>query len=84
MTFDTHKKRWHTSDVDTHSRLREAIRRDGRTLAEIAAASGVDPSALSRLMRSERGITVDSLDLLAKALGLEVRLIRRGSDRKGR
>ena len=60
--------------------LREAIRRDGRSLCQIAAASGTNDGQLSRFCRNERGLTTDTVDRLCAFLGLELR----ESKRKGR
>ena len=60
--------------------LREAIERDGRSLSELARVSGVDKGQLSRFMRSERGLTLTSVDALLAALGVECRFVMR---RKG-
>jgi transcriptional regulator with XRE-family HTH domain len=61
--------------------LREIIRRDGRSLYELAKVSGVDSGRLSRFMRGLRTLTVDALDQLAVALHLELRPRRSGKGR---
>lgn len=53
--------------------LRSLIETSGMTRYELAKLSGVQQSALGRFMRSERGLTTDSVDRLAEALGLELR-----------
>jgi transcriptional regulator with XRE-family HTH domain len=55
--------------------LKTAIRRDGRTLADIALASGIDKGQLSRFMRDERTVTLHAADRLCKGLKLDVRLV---------
>jgi transcriptional regulator with XRE-family HTH domain len=56
--------------------LRDAIRRDGRTYNQLGKACGIGRDRLSRFMRNERDLTVDSIEDLCKALGLELRLVR--------
>lgn len=62
--------------------LREAIRRDGRSLNQLARDSGCDDSVLSRFMRDERTITARVLDRLCNVLGLDLRPA--GKSRRGR
>lgn len=65
--------------------LRGAIEADGRALPVLAVASGTDKSQLSRFMRGERSVTLNTGDKLLAALGLECRLLRRrGGKSKGR
>ncbi len=58
-------------------RLRDAVRRDGRTLKAIAAEAGVDHSCLSRFMRGQRKVGSETVERLAAALGLELRPVAR-------
>ena len=57
--------------------LREAIRRDGRSLPTLADDAGIDKGQLSRFMRAQRGLTLDTADAVCNALGVECRLVRR-------
>ena len=57
--------------------LKSAIQTDGRTLAEIARAGGVDKGILSRFMRDERTLTLGTANRVCAALGVDVRLVRR-------
>jgi transcriptional regulator with XRE-family HTH domain len=59
-------------------RLRRFIRERPESLAEIGRASGVSHGALSRFLRSERGLNTRSLDRLCKYLGIELRSTRKG------
>lgn len=52
--------------------VRVAIENSGLTRYEIAKATGIEQSALSRFMSGERGLTTASLDRLAPLLGLEI------------
>ena len=50
------------------------------TLTELADASGVDVGALSRFMRGQRSLTMDSVDAIGRSLGLKlVRAVARAS-----
>ena len=53
-------------------RLRALRTERGRTLAEVAAAAGMDASTLSRLESGARRLTLDHLPTLARALGVRV------------
>lgn len=59
--------------------LRQAISASGETLREIARETGVDIGVLSRFIRRERGINDETLSVLCKYLGLELRPIRRST-----
>lgn len=61
--------------------LRDAIRIDGRSLNALARESGVDSGQLSRFMRDERSLTLDSADKLIVALGLKCELGKRDGRR---
>lgn len=53
-------------------RLRQAIREGGKTRYRLAQESGIDESALSRLMSGERGLSIEAAEKLAETLGLEI------------
>lgn len=57
--------------------LREAIRNSDETPYAIAKGAGVDKSMLSRILREERVLTLESAEKVATYLGLELRLVRR-------
>lgn len=61
--------------------LQSAIKADGRSLGQIAAAGNVGGGILSRFMRGERTLTLDTADRVLDALSVDCRLVRR---RKGR
>ena len=56
--------------------LRAAIAADGRSLSQLArdcgAGSHVDAPRLSRFVRGERGLSLEAVDRLCLALGLEL------------
>ncbi len=58
-------------------KLREAIRTSGATQAEIAEAIGISDGIISRFMRAERSMNLETVEKLAKHLGLELREVRR-------
>lgn len=57
--------------------IREAIRRDGRSLYRLEIDTGVAAAVLSRFMRGERDVNLRTADRLCKALGLELRQSQR-------
>ncbi len=56
--------------MTTTEQLRRIIRTCGMSRYEISKRSGVAESVLSNFMSGGRGITTDTLDKLAPALGL--------------
>ena len=68
----------YTWGMDTMTEaLKNAIARDGRTAADIATAGGVNKGQLSRFMRAQRSMTLDTADKVCEALGVDVRLVKR-------
>jgi transcriptional regulator with XRE-family HTH domain len=61
--------------------LRAAIKASGLSGYELCNRSGVNKAAMSRFMSGERGVSVESAEALAKAMGLEIVL---GPVRKGK
>jgi len=62
---------------DLNTAMVEFIRRDGRSLHELAKLAGVSKSILGRYMRGERGISLTTAAKLARVLGLELRRAKR-------
>ncbi len=52
--------------------LRRLVDTSGMSRYEIAKRTGIDPSALSRFMSGERGLSTKALDKLGQLLDLEV------------
>jgi transcriptional regulator with XRE-family HTH domain len=52
--------------------LREVIRASGKSAGQLAAASTVDKGIITRFLRAERSITVDTADKLLAGLGCTV------------
>ena len=65
--------------------IRRAIMESGMSRYAIHKMTGLDQAALSRFVNGQMGLRLESLDLLADALGLEVVARRRKaqSKRKG-
>ena len=53
--------------------IRQAVEDSGRTPYAIALESGVSQAVLSRFLRGERGLNLDTADKLCRALGLDLR-----------
>ncbi|MBX3408130.1 MAG: helix-turn-helix transcriptional regulator [Phycisphaeraceae bacterium] len=64
--------------------IRRAVESSGQTRYRIAKESGVSAGQLSRLVNSERGMTVDTLERLADHLGLRIEVVPKAKTRKGR
>ncbi|MBX3405063.1 MAG: helix-turn-helix transcriptional regulator [Phycisphaeraceae bacterium] len=64
--------------------IRRAVEASGQTRYRIAKESGVSAGQLSRLVNSERGMTVDTLERLADHLGLRIEVVPKAKTRKGR
>lgn len=62
--------------------IRQAIEASDKSRYRIAQQSGIEQSALSRLMSGERGLGVESIEKLADVLGLEI-IVRPKRKRKG-
>lgn len=56
--------------------LREAVQKDGRTHTAIAAAAGIHPATFSAFMHERRGLSIETIEQLAKALHFSIRLVR--------
>jgi DNA-binding phage protein len=57
---------------DIRRQLRDAIARSGRSLNQLAQDAGVSDSQLSRFMRGERTLTMETAAALCRALGLHL------------
>ncbi|MDM8005326.1 MAG: helix-turn-helix transcriptional regulator [Phycisphaerae bacterium] len=56
--------------------IRELVETSGYTRAEISRQTDIDQATLSRFVNRERGLPMNTLDVLADFLGLEV--VRKG------
>lgn len=59
--------------------VRDAIRRDPRSLSRLARDAGVSQSQVSRLMNGERSVSLDTASRLMGTLGLSLRSYRRSA-----
>lgn len=59
--------------VSVSESLRQAIIESGQSTAALQRATGVANGAISRFLRSERSLTLSSVDRLAAHLGLVLR-----------
>lgn len=75
------KKRRPQPPRSLSDQLKGIIKRRGLTAYAIAQAAELDASVVSRFLADERGLTTQSLDRIADALGLELRETRRGLTR---
>lgn len=63
--------------------IRKAIEASGETRYRLWQATGISQSQLSRLMKGQAGLSVESLEKLAEALGLEI-IIRSAKRKTGK
>jgi plasmid maintenance system antidote protein VapI len=54
--------------------LREMVRADDRSDRQIAITAGIHPNTFSAFMAGRRGLSVDTAEELAKALGRKLRV----------
>ncbi len=65
----------YTCSMNLTQTIQQAITKDQRTLVQLAAEAHISAGQLSRLVRGQRSITLETADRLADALNL--RLVRR-------
>lgn len=58
------------------SELRTAVEKDGRTHAAIADAARIHPKTFSAFVNGRRGLSIETVEQLAKALHFEIRLVK--------
>jgi len=63
------------------NQVRAAIKASGKTRYRIAQETGIPESQLCRLMSAEAGLSIESLEKLAKCLGLEIIIRPKGGGR---
>lgn len=56
--------------------LREAVQKDGRTHTAIAEEAGIHPATFSAFMHGRRGLSIETVEQLARALRFAIRLVR--------
>jgi len=60
--------------------LQEAIRSSGTSRYAIARQTGLSQALLCRFLQGTRGLSLESIDKLMNALGLEIRPRERGGE----
>lgn len=58
--------------------IRAAVTRTGMSHRSISAKAGLTPSTLCRFMTGKRGLSIESLDRLCDAIGLQAVLASNG------
>ncbi len=56
----------------TFDTIRKAIEASDKTRYRLSKETGIDQAQLSRLMSGKEGVSVENLERLAEALGLEI------------
>lgn len=86
LPFDTERKRGNTEGMAQSATLadvlREAITRDGRSGHQLGRDSGVAPAVISRFVNRKRELNLSTADRLCKAIGLELRPVKRSKARE--
>ena len=59
--------------------VRDAIRRDHRSITRLARDAGVSQSQVSRFLSGQRSVTIETMDALIGTLGLSLRSLRRSA-----
>jgi plasmid maintenance system antidote protein VapI len=54
--------------------IRKAVEQDERPQSTIAKLAGIHPKTFSAFMHGRRGLSIESIEQLVKALGMELRL----------
>jgi hypothetical protein len=55
--------------------VRECIRQSGKTCYRISQDSEIDPAVLSRFMNCKGWLAIETIDALAKAIGMRATLV---------
>ncbi len=58
--------------------LRQLVRDSEHTAYRICQETGIDKGALSHFLAGHRGLSMDTVDILGRFLGLELRPARKG------
>ena len=57
--------------------LRKVVEASEESLRSIARATGLDVSQISRFVKGERGLTMESAESILRHLGYEIRIVRK-------
>jgi len=63
--------------------IRNVIRTSGKTRYRLWKETGISQAQLCKLIQGERGLSIEALERLADALGVEI-VVRRKRGQKGR
>src|SRR3954447_22386874 len=84
MPTKTKRRRTDASPTGVPAQLRQIIRERDLSAYEVARSAGVAPSVVSRFLARRRGLTLDTFDAIATALGLKLVESARGRRRPAR
>ena len=70
--------------MNVFEKLRSLIKASDKTMYVIARDTGVDRAALSRFMSGERGLSVESVEAIARLLGHELKIVAVKPSRKAK
>jgi len=74
---------WYTVGMDNLTdQIRRRVETCGQTRYRIAQETGITEGHLSRFVRGQSGLSIEHAETLAKYLGLEIILRRKGRARK--
>ncbi|MBU6414246.1 MAG: helix-turn-helix domain-containing protein [Planctomycetes bacterium] len=65
------------------SSMRQQLRSSVKSRYRISRESGIAQSQISRFLKGESTITIDTADRLADAMGFRIRLVKQSERRKG-
>ena len=83
MRLDSHQNRATIPSMsNVFEQLRRAVERNPKTWSQLSREAGLEPAAMCRFVHRKTGLTVESVEKLARALRLELTLRPKG--RKGR
>src|SRR3954447_9480834 len=81
MPATTKRRRTEAGTAGVPAQLRQTIRQRALSAYEVARSAGVAPSVVSRFLARRRGLTLDTFDAIATALGLKLVESARGRGR---
>src|SRR3954464_5110827 len=84
MPATTKRRRPDAGPSGVPAQLRQIIRERDLSASEVARSAGVAPSVVSRFLARRRGLTLDTFDAIATALGLKLVESARGRSRPAR
>jgi len=64
------------------NQLKKAIERDPRSRYRLSKETGIEQSQFSRFMSGKRSLSIESIEIIAKALGFELTMKKRTKKRE--